>query len=114
MNYEVKYAMKHGDRCPYCQQVLHVENDVFECGGKGEGICSIWSAIYAFGRAVNRLVCRHQGVPRSASLDVDRWIDEWLAEEVGQSWIKIGWDRGVHLRGVRETWNLLATTKENL
>lgn len=101
MHYEVKYAMKHGEQCPYCQQVLHVENEVFECGGEGEGFCSIWSAIYAFGDVV-------KGRQRSwsATFDLDRWIDDWLDEEVGQSWTEIGWDRDVHLRGVRETWNL--------
>ena len=101
MNYEVKYEMKHGDQCPYCKQLLHVENGVFECGGAGEGICSIWSAIYAFGRAVNRL-------PRSAMLDVELWIDEWLADFIGQSWTEVGWNRDLHLRGVRETWDLPA------
>lgn len=101
MKYDVKYAMQHGDRCPYCDQVLHVDNGVFQCGGDGEGICSIWSAIYAFGSAVNRL-------PRYAAIDVEAWIDEWLIDEVGQSWAEIGWDRALHLRGVRETWNLPA------
>ena len=106
MNYEVKYAMAHGEPCPYCQQVLHVENGVFECSGEGEGICSIWCAIYAFGRAVDRL-------PKSATIDVDLWIDEWLADFIGpESWTEVGWDRDVHLRGVRETWNLPAKTKD--
>ena len=105
MKYEVKYEMKHGDLCPYCQQVLHVESGVFECGGAGEGICSIWSAIYDYGRAVDSL-------PRSAMLDVERWIDECLDGFVGQSWTEVGWDRDVHLHGVRETWNLPGKTKE--
>ena len=107
MNYEVKYDMLHGQLCPYCKQVLHVESGVFECGGEGEGICSIWSAIYAFGRAVNSLP-----MPRPATLDVDLWIDEWLDGEIGQSWAEAGWDRDLHLRGVRETWNLPVMTKE--
>jgi len=105
VTYEVKYAMRHGEPCPYCKQILHVENGVFECGGEGEGICSIWSAIYAFGRAVKLL-------PRSATIDVELWIDEWLADFIGQSWTEVGWDRGVHMRGVRETWNLPGKTKE--
>jgi hypothetical protein len=105
MNYEVNYPMKHGDRCPYCQQVLHVENDVFECGGEGEGCCSIWSAIYAFGHAVNR---RQRSTTLDVELWIGEWLDEWLAAEVGQSWSEIGWDRDVHLRGVRETWDLHA------
>ena len=99
MNYDVKHQMKHGELCPYCQQVLHVENDVFECGGEGEGICSIWAAIYDFGRAAKLL-------PKSATIDVDLWIDEWLADFIGASWTDVGWDRALHLRGVRETWNL--------
>ena len=106
MNYEVKYEMKHGDRCPYCEQVLHVENEVFECGGEGEGSCSIWCAIYAFGRAVNQL-------PSYASIDVERWIDEWIVGEVGASWTEMGWSRDLHLRGVRETWGLPPATKES-
>ena len=105
MNYEVKHEMKHGDRCPYCTQTLHVENGVFECGGEGEGICSIWSAIYDYGLAVN-------GLPRYATVDAELWIDAWLDDFTGQSWAEAGWDRALHLRGVRETWNLPATTKE--
>lgn len=101
MNYEVKHPMQHGDRCPYCEQVLHVEDGVFECGGEGEGICSIWAAIYDFGRAARSL-------PRSAAIDVDPWIDEWLDGFIGQTWTEVGWNRDLHLRGVREVWNLPA------
>jgi hypothetical protein len=99
VKYEVKYEMKHGDLCPYCGQVLYVEDEVFQCGGDGEGICSFWIAIYDFGRAASRL-------PKYASIDVESWIDEWLDAEIGESWTEIGWDRDLHLRGVREIWNL--------
>lgn len=99
MKYEVKHAMNHGDRCPFCGQELHVENGVFQCGGDGEGICSIWSAIYDFGRAVKSL-------PKYATLDLDLWIDEWILGEIGQTWTEADWDRELHLRGVREIWNL--------
>jgi hypothetical protein len=106
LKYEVKYAMNHGEPCPYCGQILHVnEHDIFECGGDGEGICSIWSAIYDFGRAARSL-------PKYAAIDVDMWIDEWLAKFIGQSWAEAGWDRDLHLRGVRETWNLPAASKK--
>lgn len=97
--YHVPYGMNHGDRCPFCDQELFVENDVFQCGGDGEGICSIWAAIYDFGRAIERL-------PKSAKLDLDLWIDEWVLSEVGQTWTEIEWDRDLHLRGVREIWGL--------
>ena len=106
MKYEVKYEMKHGDLCPYCANVLHVEEPEFQCGGDGEGICSVWLAIYDFGHTVGRL-------PKSATLDVDLWIDEWLADEVGKSWTEAGMDRELHLRGVRETWNLPARKTED-
>ena len=99
MNYVVKHAMNDGEPCPYCGQILYVESDVFQCGGDGEGICSIWSAIYDFGRAAKKL-------PKSATINVEAWIDEWVVGEVGQSWTEIGWDRDLHLRGVRETWGL--------
>ena len=101
MKYDVKYAMQHGDRCPYCGQVLHVENDVFECGGEGEGICSIWAVIYDFGKTAGRL-------SRSTLIDVESWIDDWLDGFIGLTWTEVGWDRSLHLRGVRETWGLPA------
>lgn len=89
-------AAKPQERCPYCGQVLYVdENGTFECGGEGEGICSIWSAIGDYQRTVRQL-------PASAALNVDHWIDEWVVEAVGQSWNEIGWDRELHLRGIRE------------
>ncbi|HSX23239.1 MAG TPA: hypothetical protein VLE97_10750 [Gaiellaceae bacterium] len=99
MKHEVKYAMNDGDPCPYCGQTLYVEDGVFQCGGDGEGICSIWCAINDFGRAAKAL-------PAYAAIDVEAWIDAWVMNEVGQSWAEIGWDRELHLRGVRETWNL--------
>lgn len=102
MKHEVKYAMNDGDPCPYCGQELYVDVDgVFQCGGDGEGICSIWCAINDFGKAVERL-------PKYVTIDIEAWIDEWIVEEIGQSWAEIGWDRDLHLRGVRETWNLPA------
>lgn len=102
MKYEVKYAMNYGDPCPYCGQELYVEEGVFQCGGDGEGICSIWSAIYAFGRAAKR----------EPTIDVEAWVDAWIVEEVGQRWAEIGWDRDLHLRGIRETWNLPAGSQK--
>lgn len=100
LKYAVKYEMKAGDRCPYCDQELFVdENGGFQCGGDGEGICSIWCAIGDFGRDAKKL-------PKFAKLDLDLWIDEWVLGEVGQTWTEIGWDRDLHLRGVRETWGL--------
>lgn len=101
MKYEVKYAMNHGDRCPYCEQELFVEDGVFQCGGDGEGICSIWCAINDFGKAVEHL-------PKYATIDVELWIDDWLDGFLGQSWAELGWDRDLHLHGIRETWNLQA------
>lgn len=103
MRYAVPYAMNHGDRCPYCDQELFVEDGVFQCGGDGEGICSVWCAINDFGKAVERL-------PTYATINVEQWIDAWLAETVGESWAEIGWDRVLHLRGVREIWQLPTPT----
>lgn len=92
-------SVKHGAPCPYCGQTLHIEHGVFECGGEGEGTCSIWSAIGDYGRTAQRL-------PKSATLDVERWIDEWIVDAIGVSWTEVGWDREQHLRGVRAHWSL--------
>jgi len=99
VKYEVKYTMNHGEQCPFCGQELHVEDGVFQCGGDGEGICSFWIAVNDFGRAIERL-------PTYATIDIEKWIDAWVVEQVGQSWAEIGWDRDLHLRYVREIWNL--------